>query len=243
MVTLVIENGDFIKLVYTGKFDDDQVFDTTDEELAKEYEIYNPRGMYGGDVVVVGAGHTIKGLDEDLEGKDAGYTGTVVIPPEMAFGEHDPKLVETLSLTKFEDHKAYPGMNIEIDNKRGTVVQVIGRRARVDFNHPLAGKDVTYEYTIEKKIEDDLEKINGLLSLYTGMDDLEAEINDNIGIITIPASLTYNQRWLMAKSRVASELIANIGLDEVHYVEKYPVQYDVPEGTAEGTEEESKDEE
>ncbi|MCD4704441.1 MAG: FKBP-type peptidyl-prolyl cis-trans isomerase, partial [Methanosarcinaceae archaeon] len=114
---MTIENGDFIKLVYTGKFDSDQVFDTTDEELAKEYEIYNPRGMYGGDVVVVGAGHTIKGLDEDLEGKDVGYTGTVVISPEMAFGEHDPKLVETLSLNKFKDHKAYPGMNIEIDDK------------------------------------------------------------------------------------------------------------------------------
>ena len=60
-MNLAIEKGDFIKVSYTGKFDDEKVFDTTDEELAKVNSIYNDRGMYGGDVVIVGAGHTIVG--------------------------------------------------------------------------------------------------------------------------------------------------------------------------------------
>ena len=70
---MAIQKGDFIKLNYTGKFEDGRVFDTTDEDLAKKEDIFNPRGLYGGDVVIVGAGHTIEGLDEDLEGKEVGY--------------------------------------------------------------------------------------------------------------------------------------------------------------------------
>ena len=234
---MAIEKGDFIKLQYTGKFDENTVFDTTNEELAKEKEIHNPRGMYGGDVVIVGSGHTIAGLDEDLVGKEVGYTGTVEIPPEKAFGSHDPKMVESISISKFQDHRAYPGMEIEINGRRGVVATVIGRRARVDFNHPLAGKSVTYEYTIEQKLEDNAEKIKGLLALYTGIPDLMVEINDKKASIIIPPALTFNQRWLMSKGRIANEILANIDIDEIAYVEKYP-EAPLPEVEAESGKEE-----
>ncbi len=227
---MTIEKGDFIKISYTGKFGEDQIFDTTDEELAKENDIFNPRGMYGGDVVIAGAGHTIKGLDQDIIGKEVGYTGSVVVTPELGFGEHDPKLVENISLNKFKDKQAYPGMNIEMDNKKGVVVKVIGRRVRVDFNHPLAGKDITYEYTIMEKIEDELEKANGLITLYTGMSDLNITIEDGVALIDIPGMLTFNQRWLMSKGRIASELIENLDIQQVKYVETYPIP--TPETTA-----------
>ncbi len=220
---MTIEKGDFIKLSYTGRFGENQIFDTTDEDLAKENDIFNPRGMYGGDVIIAGAGHTIQGLDQDIIGKDVGYTGSVVIPPELGFGEHDPKLVENISLNRFKDKKAYPGMNIEIDNKKGVVVKVIGRRARVDFNHPLAGKEVTYEYAILEKLEDETEKANGLIALYTGMSDLTITIEDGVALIDVPGMLTFNQRWLMSKGRIASELIENLDIQQVKYVETYPV--------------------
>jgi len=223
LIILAIENGDFIKVSYTGKFEGGLIFDTTDEELAKENQIFNPRGVYGGDVVVVGAGHTIKGLDEDFVGKDVGYKGELVIPPEKGFGEHAPKQVETISLNKFEDRKATPGMGVEIEGKRGVVTKVIGRRARVDFNHPLAGKEVTYEYTIDEKLEGDVDKINGLLSLYTGVPEIEVEVEDKTAIINIPVALSFNQRWLMSKNRIASEIIENIGMEQVKFVETYPV--------------------
>ena len=110
---MAIQKGDFIKLNYTGRFEDGRVFDTTDEELAKKEEIFNPRGLYGGDVVIVGAGHTIEGLDGDLEGKEAGYSGTVSIPPEKAFGPTDAKL-ETVSITKLPDRNVHPGMPVKL---------------------------------------------------------------------------------------------------------------------------------
>ncbi|NOQ48708.1 MAG: peptidylprolyl isomerase, partial [Methanococcoides sp.] len=113
-------------------------------------------------------------------------------------------------------------------DKRGTVVKVIGRRVRVDFNHPLAGKDINYEYSIDEKIEEPIEKVKGLLALYTGVPDLEVAIEDNKVSIDVPAMLSFNQRWLMAKGRVASELIEHLGLEKVSYVESYPVQMPEP---------------
>lgn len=225
---MAIQKGDFIKLNYTGRFEDGRVFDTTNEELAKKKEIFNPRGLYGGDVVIVGAGHTIEGLDEDLEGKEAGYSGTVSIPPEKAFGPSNPKLIETVSITKLQDRNVHPGMPVEIDGKRGVVSRVIGRRVTVDFNSPLAGKTVTYEYTIEKLLEGDVEKVQGLLALYTGIRDMEVEIADGVAKINVLTGLTFNQRWLMAKNRVASELFKYAGLKEVQLIEKLTAEAEVP---------------
>jgi len=217
---MAIQKGDFIKLNYTGRFEDGRVFDTTNEELAKKEEVFNPRGLYGGDIVIVGAEHTIEGLDEDLEGKEVGYTGTVVISPEKAFGPSNPKLIETVSITKLQDRNVHPGLSVEIDGRRGVVTRVIGRRVTVDFNSPLAGKTVNYEYTIEKVLETDIEKIQGLLALYTGIKDIEIEAADGVAKIYIPTGLTFNQRWLMAKNRVATELFKYAGLKEIQLIEK-----------------------
>ncbi len=223
---MAIEKGDFIKINYTGKFNEGQVFDTTDEQLAKDNGIYNPRGVYGGDVVIVGSGHTIKGLDEDFVGKEVGYSGSVSIPPEMAFGPHDPALVETVSVTKLKeqlgDQRPYPGMPVELNGKRGVISQVIGRRVRVDLNHALAGKEVEYEYTIVEKIEDQVAKAQGLLSLYTGMPGIEVEVSDDLIRIYTPIELGFNQRWLVSKMTIANELIDKLGIPKLEYVETHP---------------------
>jgi FKBP-type peptidyl-prolyl cis-trans isomerases 2 len=224
---MTIQKSDFVKLNYTGKFEDGRVFDTTDEELAKKEDIFNPSGLYGGDVVIVGAGHTIEGLDEDLEGKEVGYSGTVSIPPEKAFGPSNPKLIETISITKLKDRNVHPGLAVEIDGRRGVVSRVIGRRVTVDFNSPLADKTVTYEYTIEKVLDTDIEKIQGLLALYTGLRNLEVETADGVAKIYIPTGLTFNQRWLMAKNRVASELFKYADFKEVQFIEKITAEPEV----------------
>jgi FKBP-type peptidyl-prolyl cis-trans isomerase SlyD len=226
LINLAIENGDFIKVNYTGKIKDGAVFDTTDEQLAMDNGVYNPRGLYGGDIVVVGSGHTIAGLDEDFAGKEEGYTGTLTIPPEKAFGAHDPALVETVSVTKLaeqlRDQRPYSGMPIEFNGRRGVISQVIGRRIRVDFNHALAGKDVEYEYTIVEKIEDKLAKAKGLIALYTGIRDIDIEVSDELIRVVTPIELSFNQRWLMSKGTIAMELITKLGVPTLEYVEKYP---------------------
>ena len=215
-----IQKGDFIKVSYTGKTaDDGHVFDTTDEEVAKANNVYNEKGKYGGDVVIVGAGHTVAGLDEDLIGKDVGYKGNVTIPPEKAFGHRNPELIESIQITKFKERPKV-GMMVEIDGRPGMVIRVIGRMAQVDFNRFLAGQTVAYDYDIKEKIEDIEGKVKGLLGLYIGK-DFSIQINNETATVEIEPELTYNQRWLMSKRQIAREIISNTDIKEILYVERY----------------------
>lgn len=220
---MAIKEGDFIKINYVGKMvSDNSVFDTTNKEVAEENKIYNAKSTYGGDVIIVGAGQTIAGLDEDFVGKEVGYTGTVVIPPEKAFGEHKVELVRSYSVSRFKDVEdtLKPGLRVVVDGVSGTVSKIIGRRVRVDFNNVLAGEALEYEYSIDKIIEGDVEKVQGMMSLYAGTDP-EVNIDGKTVSITVPHELTFNQRWLMGKARVAHEVMDRIGLDTVSYVETY----------------------
>ncbi|WP_094228501.1 FKBP-type peptidyl-prolyl cis-trans isomerase [Methanolobus psychrotolerans] len=251
---MAIEKGDFIKINYTGRFNEGQIFDTTDEQLAKDNGIFNPRGVYGGDIVIVGSGHTIRGLDEDFVGKEVGYSGSIALPPEKAFGPHNPALVETVSITKlteqFKDQRPYQGMPVEINGRRGVIAQIIGRRVRVDLNHALAGKEVEYEYTIVDKIEDKVAKAQGLLSLYTGMPEIEVEVTDDLIRVHTPIELGFNQRWLVSKMTIASELISKLDIPKLEYVETHPYvpptaeveAAEVPEASAENEEAEATEE-
>ncbi len=66
---MTIETGDFIRINYTGRLEDGTVFDTTYEEVAKEHGIYDENARYESYVIVVGKGHVVEGLDEDIDRK------------------------------------------------------------------------------------------------------------------------------------------------------------------------------
>jgi len=214
-----IEKGDFIRVSYTGKTDEGRVFDTTDEDVAKSNNIYNEKGKYGGDVIIVGAKHTVDGLDEDLVGKEVGYTGSVTMPPEKAFGIRNPELIESIPVAKFEKRPQL-GTRVEVDGRPGTVIKVIGRMTQVDFNRYLAGQTLTYDYEIKEKIDDAEGKIKGLISLYIGK-ELPVQINDSTATIETEPELTYNQRWLVSKVQIAREIMKNTDIREIAYIEKY----------------------
>lgn len=215
-----IQKGDFVTVSYTGKTaDDGRVFNTTDEEVAKANKIYNEKGKYGGDIIIVGAGHTVAGLDEELIGKDAGYKGSVTIPPEKAFGIRHPELIESIPITRFND-RPQVGLMVEVDGRPGMVIRVIGRMVQVDFNGFLAGQTVTYDYEIKEKIEDIEGKVKGILALYIGK-DFSVQVNDGAATVEIEPELTYNQRWLMSKRQIAREIINNTDIKEILYVERY----------------------
>jgi len=215
---MTIQKGDFIRVSYTGK-NEDRIYDTTNEEVARANDIYNEKGKYGGDVIIVGSGHTVAGLDEELVGKEVGYSGSVTIPPEKAFGLRNPELIETIPVTKFEQ-RPQVGMPVLVDGRQGVVIRAIGRMAQVDFNRFLAGQTVTYDYEIKEKIEDDEGKLKGLLGLYIGK-EFSVEINDVTATVEIPPEITFNQRWLMSKRQIANELIENTDIKEVIYLERY----------------------
>lgn len=216
---MTIENEDFIRINYTGRLEDGMVFDTTYEEVAKEHDIYDENTRYDSFVIIVGKGHVVEGLDEDIVGKEVGYHGTVEIPPEKGYGEHKTELVKTYPTSKFTETPV-KGMRAVVDGKQGMVVMTIGRRVRIDFNSPMAGKTLIFEYVIEEKIDDDLDKIQSLLQSYFRM-DFDVELDDDVAMIEAPGDLRLNQNWLLVKSRIAHELLGSMELDSVKFVETY----------------------
>ncbi len=216
---MLIKNGDFVKISYTGRLKNEVVFDTTDENIAKEAGTFDEKAKYEPQLVVVGVGHAVKGLEDDLVGKDTGYGGSVEMPPEKGFGDRNPALIETFSITKFKE-RPQPGMQVSIDGRNGVVEIVIGRRARVDFNHPLAGTELVYDYAIEERIDDTKAKIEGLIDLYART-DLDVGIQGDVAKIIVPYSLSFDQRWIISKRRIADEILAHTNLKEMQYIEKY----------------------
>ena len=118
----------------------------------------------------VGSHHVILGLDEALAGKEVGFEGEVDVGPDKAFGPHEQQKVEAFNKNAFKE-KVKPGMHLKVEEKgEGTVVDVIGNRVLIDFNHPFAGKEIHYQYTIDSEVTSIEDKVNGLIRLYAGRD-------------------------------------------------------------------------
>ncbi|MDI3501914.1 MAG: FKBP-type peptidyl-prolyl cis-trans isomerase SlyD [Archaeoglobi archaeon] len=215
-----VQKGHFVRMSYTGRTEDGVVFDTTDENIAKENEIFVENAKYGPVTVIAGAGYVIEGLDEEIIGKEVGYKGEVKIPPEKAFGEYDPSLVEIISITKF-DQRPQPGMRVRVNGRIGTVETVIGRRVRVDFNHPLAGKNVIYEYEIHEIIEDLNEKIKAIMEHYLEKSDIDFAVREDELVINETYSMNFDQRWLLTKRRIVDDILKYTEIKKVIIQEVY----------------------
>jgi len=176
----IVSKKDFIEIEYTGRLKEDNViFDTTDEKVAKENKLESHG--YEPVVICVGEEQLLKGIDKNMEGKEIGKEYDIEIKPEDAFGNKNAKLIQLIPTSKFKKQniQPMPGLQLNIDGMVGKIKTVSGGRTLVDFNHPLAGKELAYKIKINKKITDDKEKLQGYLKLSLGTKDIEAEISNN----------------------------------------------------------------
>lgn len=217
---MAIKDGDFIRLSYTGKVGDN-VFDTTDEDEAKKAGIHSQNAGYGPVTICVGQKHVIVGLDEELVGKEAGAKGSVTVTPEKAFGERDPKRIKSFAKNMFKE-KPVRGMPVKLEEEgEGTVVDVIGSKVIVDFNAPLAGQTLTYDYSIEEMVSEPLDQLRGLVRLYAGK-DMEIAMDGDKATVTLPPGINYDRRWLLWRGRIIHEGFELIsGLGEIVLVETF----------------------
>ncbi len=175
-----IKKGDFVELDYDGYVKEENImFDTTDEKKAKENNIYSQKSEYGKIIICVGEHQILKGIDKTLEGKEPGEY-EIELTPEDAFGKKDSKLLKLIPSSAFKKADIQPmvGLQVNIDNAIGTIRSVNGGRIIVDFNHPLSGKDIKYSLKIDRIVEDDVEKVNSIISLALGVKDAKTEIKD-----------------------------------------------------------------
>jgi FKBP-type peptidyl-prolyl cis-trans isomerase SlyD len=165
----IVKNKDFVELEFLGRnLFNNEVFDTNILEEARKInpEIKQVRPLN----VCIGQEMVVKGLDEFLEGKEVGKKYSLKLTPDKAFGKRDSKLIRLIPMKMFLEQKVYPqpGMTLALDNSLVKVISVSGGRVMVDFNNPLAGKDLEYEFTIKNIISDDKEKINSIQKYFFG---------------------------------------------------------------------------
>jgi FKBP-type peptidyl-prolyl cis-trans isomerase SlyD len=159
-----VQKNDFIEIEFTGKANN-EIFDTTKKTEAKKIGIeadVNPI------IVSVGNEMLLKGLDENLEGKEIERQYSIKITPEKAFGSRNPSLIKTIPIKVFQEKNMnpVPGLTLQMDDYLAKVLSVSGGRVIVDFNNPLAGKEIEYEFKILRKVEDIREKINALQDFF-----------------------------------------------------------------------------
>ena len=168
-----LQEGDFVELDYTARtVEEGTLVDTTHAEVAEEEGVDDQGREFEPRTIILGEGHLFEAVEEDIIGREVGESGSVVVPGEEAFGEYDNEKVRTVSAEKIDEDDRYPGAQVQVDGEQGIVETVIGGRARVDFNHPLAGEDIEYEYEIADVVEDRLDRAKGLFRMYLD-EDLE----------------------------------------------------------------------
>ncbi|WP_247009424.1 FKBP-type peptidyl-prolyl cis-trans isomerase [Halorientalis litorea] len=166
-----LQEGDFIELDYTARtVEEGMIVDTTYEDVAEEEGIDQEDRTFEPRTLVLGEGFIFEGVEEDIYGGEVGTTGSVEIDAAEAFGEFDEDEVRTVSANKVPEDDRYPGAQVQIDGDQGRIETIVGGRARVDFNHPLAGEDIEYEYEVVGEVDDRQERAQALFRMYLEMD-------------------------------------------------------------------------
>ncbi len=109
----------------------------------------------GGDPLefITGKGHIIPGLENALAGMAVGENGDIMVAAVDAYGEVNPEAKQVLPVDQFEGVDLKAGMTLYGQGENGETVQVTvtsfdDKEVNVDFNHPLAGKDLMFSVTV-----------------------------------------------------------------------------------------------
>jgi peptidylprolyl isomerase len=133
------ETGDTVKIHFTGKLEDGTIFGSTTAREPLEFKL--------------GEGGIIPGVESAVEGMNVGESKTVKVPPEQAYGQHQAELVQEVSRDQFpKDVEPKIGQKFEVPQPgelgQAMVVRVVNvseSTVTLDANHPLAGRDLTFE--------------------------------------------------------------------------------------------------
>ncbi len=122
-------------------------------------------------------------------------------------------------MKKFEK-KVEPGEWVQAGDRVGVIESVSGGRAKVDYNEPLAGKTVTFDYVIEDVIEGKEEKADAIVKGYVGPDAKYA-IEDDTVTIEVPKAYYMSNEWLLGKVLIARFLVSFAGFKHVTFKETF----------------------
>lgn len=137
---LTIGDGTRVTLHFAVKLEDGSVVDSTFEREPATFE--------------VGDGNLLEGFERSLLGLSAGHQESFVIKPENGFGAHNPNNIQTMARDEFgEDIDLVEGLMLSFADAQkaelpGVVTAFDEQEVTIDFNHPLAGRDIIFEVEI-----------------------------------------------------------------------------------------------
>lgn len=130
--------GDAVKIHYTGKLDDGFVFDTSLEREPLAFKI--------------GDGFVLEGFEQATIGMTPGESKTFKLSAAQAYGPYREEMVMVVPKEQFPPHITPEiGQQIQINDKEHpepmivVVTDISDLGIKLDANHPLAGKDLTFE--------------------------------------------------------------------------------------------------
>jgi FKBP-type peptidyl-prolyl cis-trans isomerase 2 len=133
----MIKEGSKVKVHYTGRFEDNSVFDTSVETSPLEF--------------VVGEGRLIPGFENGVIGLNEGETKTIELSPEDAYGNVREELFSEVPRENLPEGVEV-GQMLQAQTEQGpinvTVTQINETTAIVDANHPLAGKKLIFDLEV-----------------------------------------------------------------------------------------------
>jgi FKBP-type peptidyl-prolyl cis-trans isomerase SlyD len=102
---------------------------------------------------ITGKGHIIPGLENALEGMSVGESGDILVKAVDAYGEYNAEAIQTLPIEQFEGIELQEGLTLYGQGEEGQTIQVTvksfdDKEVSVDFNHPLAGKDLMFSVKV-----------------------------------------------------------------------------------------------
>lgn len=131
------KNGDTVRVHYTGRLADGKVFDTSIGSDPLQF--------------TVGSGAVISGFDQAVVGMNVGESKTIEIPMKEAYGPYYNELVQEVNRSEIPANlELEVGQRLQAHSKDGqtviiTVIEMSESTVKMDANHPLAGKDLTFD--------------------------------------------------------------------------------------------------
>lgn len=185
---MAFKKTDFIEMEFTGRLKEGGIFDSNIKEDLKELHKGHDHPIDTKPFVFcLGEQMFLDSVEDFLIGKEIGEY-ELQLSPEKAFGTRNSKLVMMIPMKVFREQKInpVPGDVLNFDGRPAKILTVSGGRIIVDFNNPLAGKEVIYKLKVKRKVDDLNEKIKSMINFFFRR-DLDFEVKENKIILSVEA--------------------------------------------------------
>lgn len=141
--------GNYVKVNYEGTLENGEVFDSSEEKGPITFQ--------------VGQQKVLPGFEEAVQGLEEGEQTEITLEAEDAYGERKEEMKREFPKQILENlPKAEEGMQITMQDQQGRMVpgeilEIGDEQVKIDLNHPLAGKTLNFDITLEEVQEEPFE--------------------------------------------------------------------------------------